>query len=58
MPRKAALIKFYSRLVARRRELLASIAEDLQDLGHELGGRAGSDDLDAAADNTSFTLRS
>ena len=58
MPRKAALIKLYSRLATRRRELLSSIADDLQDLRHELGGRAGSDDIDAAADNTSEEVTS
>lgn len=58
MARKDALIKLYARLQARRKELLHAIADELQDLRRELGGRAGSDDADAATESVNQEVTS
>lgn len=52
MARKDALLKLYVRLKARRDELKRALLDDLYDLGQEVGGRTGGDDVDLAA-NTS-----
>lgn len=58
MARKNALLKLYSRLQGRRRELLESIADELGGLRHDLGDRAGSDDVDIASDSLNTEMNS
>lgn len=58
MARKDALLKLHSRLTTRRGELLRSIEDELGDLRRELGGRAGSDDGDMAAESLNNEMTS
>lgn len=58
MARKDALLKLYGQLQARRRELLASISDELSDLRHERGGRAGSDEVDHATETANEEVTS
>lgn len=49
MARKDALLKLHAKLVARRRELLGTIEEQLGSLGRDRIGNTGGDDIDFAA---------
>lgn len=58
MSRKDALLRLHEQLVERRRDILRSLADELGDLRHDIGGQTGADDADAAFDTLNTELTS